>query len=61
MTITQSKTRAWMRCWKRKRGIPITLSLVYMEVAKMVGIDMIGVNLPGHFMIDRAMSRIARF
>ena len=34
-----------------KRGIPITLSLVYMEVAKMVGIDMIGVNLPGHFMI----------
>ena len=34
-----------------KRGIPITLSLVYMEIAKMVGIDMIGVNLPGHFMI----------
>ena len=37
-----------------KRGIPITLSLIYMEIAKMVGINMVGVNLPGHFMIRPA-------
>ena len=34
-----------------KTGIPITLSLIYMECAKRVGINMVGVNLPGHFMI----------
>jgi regulator of sirC expression with transglutaminase-like and TPR domain len=34
-----------------RTGIPITLSLIYMEIAKMIGINMVGVNLPGHFMI----------
>lgn len=34
-----------------KRGIPISLSLVYMEVAARVGLPMAGVNLPAHFMI----------
>ena len=35
----------------RRTGIPITLSLVYMELAKRVGVPMVGVNLPAHFMI----------
>ena len=32
-------------------GLPITLSLLYMEVARRVGMPMLGVNLPAHFMI----------
>mmetsp|Transcript_14545 Transcript_14545/g.23952 ORF Transcript_14545/g.23952 Transcript_14545/m.23952 type:complete len:437 (+) Transcript_14545:265-1575(+) len=35
----------------RRKGIPITLSLVYMELARRVGMPMVGVNLPAHFMI----------
>ena len=35
----------------RRKGIPITLSLVYMELARRVGLPMVGVNLPAHFMI----------
>lgn len=35
----------------RKTGLPITLSIVFMEVAHRVGLPMVGVNLPGHFMI----------
>jgi regulator of sirC expression with transglutaminase-like and TPR domain len=35
----------------RKTGIPITLSTVYMEVARRGGLDVDGVALPGHFVV----------
>ncbi len=35
----------------RKLGIPITLSVVYMEVARRVGFPVAGVGLPGHFLL----------
>lgn len=35
----------------RKRGIPITLALVYMEVARRVGLPLFGVGMPGHFLL----------
>lgn len=35
----------------RRRGIPITLSLVYMEVAQRVGLRCDGVGYPGHFLV----------
>lgn len=35
----------------RKLGIPITLSLVYMEVARCVPLPALGVGLPGHFVV----------
>lgn len=34
-----------------KRGLPITLSLVYKVVAERVGLKVHGVGLPGHFMV----------
>src|SRR4030095_11356766 len=34
----------------RRTGIPITLALVYMEVARRVGIKAEGINFPGHFL-----------
>jgi regulator of sirC expression with transglutaminase-like and TPR domain len=35
----------------RKLGIPITLALVYMEVARRVGLVVSGVGMPGHFLL----------
>ena len=35
----------------RRTGIPITLALVYMEVARRAGIPAEGVNFPGHFLV----------
>jgi regulator of sirC expression with transglutaminase-like and TPR domain len=35
----------------RRLGIPITLALVYMEVAKRLDFPMLGVGMPGHFLI----------
>ena len=35
----------------RKLGIPITLSVVYMEVARRVGFPVAGVGMPGHFLL----------
>ncbi len=34
---------------ERRRGLPITLSVVYVAVARRVGIPLLGVGLPGHF------------
>lgn len=36
----------------RKLGIPITLSVVYLEVARRVGQPMAGIGLPGHFIVQ---------
>lgn len=33
-----------------RRGIPITLSLIYKVVAERVGLEVEGVNAPGHFL-----------
>ena len=35
----------------RRLGLPITLSLVYLEVARRVGVPAHGVGLPGHFIV----------
>jgi regulator of sirC expression with transglutaminase-like and TPR domain len=35
----------------RKTGIPISLSVLYMCVAARLGIKMVGVNAPGHFLL----------
>jgi regulator of sirC expression with transglutaminase-like and TPR domain len=36
---------------ERRTGIPITLAVVYMEVARRAGIHVDGVNFPGHFLM----------
>jgi regulator of sirC expression with transglutaminase-like and TPR domain len=35
----------------RQTGIPITLALVYLEVAKRIDFPMVGIGMPGHFII----------
>lgn len=33
----------------RRRGLPIALSILWIDVAKRLGLDAVGVALPGHF------------
>lgn len=35
---------------ERRTGIPITLSIVYVEVARRLGLEAAGVGFPGHFL-----------
>ena len=35
----------------RKTGIPITLSTVYLEIAERLKLPLVGVGLPGHFLV----------
>lgn len=41
----------------RRLGIPITLSAVYLEVARRVGLPVHGVGMPGHFLVKYAGKR----
>jgi regulator of sirC expression with transglutaminase-like and TPR domain len=36
---------------ERRRGLPILLSVVYAEVARRAGVRVLGVGLPGHFVV----------
>ncbi len=39
------------RVLDRRRGMPITLAIVYVEVARRAGIALEGVGFPGHFLV----------
>lgn len=39
----------------RKEGIPLTLSIVYLEVGKRLGLPLEGVPFPGHFLVKLAL------
>lgn len=43
------------RVIERKTGIPITLSVLYMEVGRRVGLNFDGVGFPGHFLVKTAI------
>lgn len=42
---------------ERRTGIPITLSLVVMAVGSRAGLHIVGVGLPGHFIVKAAGNR----
>ncbi|MGH9665756.1 MAG: SirB1 family protein, partial [Bryobacteraceae bacterium] len=46
---------------ERRTGIPITLSLVYIELGRRVGLPVFGIGLPGHFIVQYDDGRSARF
>lgn len=35
----------------RRKGIPISLSIIYLEIAKRINFEMMGIAMPGHFLI----------
>ena len=46
---------------ERKLGIPLSLSMLYLAVAQRVGLEMAGVNLPGHFVVRTGWGNTALF
>lgn len=36
---------------ERRTGIPITLSIVYIETGRRLGLELFGIGLPGHFLV----------
>lgn len=42
---------------RRRRGIPITLALLYMELAQHMGLKAQGVSFPGHFLVKVSLTR----
>jgi regulator of sirC expression with transglutaminase-like and TPR domain len=42
---------------ERRVGIPITLSIVYLELARRVGLPAQGIAFPGHFMVKVRLKR----
>ncbi len=45
----------------RKMGIPITLSLLYLEIGKRLGVELQGVGMPGHFIVKTVHQGIEVF
>jgi regulator of sirC expression with transglutaminase-like and TPR domain len=43
------------RVLQTRRGIPITLALIYIEIAQQIGLEARGVSFPGHFLIKLKM------
>lgn len=39
------------RVLKTRRGIPISLAVLYAEMAQQIGLDMQGISFPGHFLM----------
>jgi regulator of sirC expression with transglutaminase-like and TPR domain len=42
---------------ERRTGIPITLSIVYLEVGRRLGLRLQGVSFPGHFLVKLRVRR----
>jgi regulator of sirC expression with transglutaminase-like and TPR domain len=40
-----------------REGLPITLSVLYMELARRLGLTVVGVSLPGHFVVKHVPAK----
>jgi len=40
---------------KRRRGIPISLAVIYLEIAGQLGLPVQGVSFPGHFLLRASL------
>lgn len=46
------------RALESRRGLPITLSIIVVEVGRRLGLDLVGIGLPAHFIVgDRSDPR----
>jgi regulator of sirC expression with transglutaminase-like and TPR domain len=49
------------RVISRRRGIPITLALLYIEIGKGVGLPLQGVSFPAHFLVSLRLGKGSLF
>lgn len=45
----------------RRLGIPITLAVIYLEIAQRLGFPMVGIGMPGHFLIRPEFEEVGIF
>ncbi|MGK7882661.1 MAG: SirB1 family protein [Crocosphaera sp.] len=45
----------------KKTGIPISLSVIYLEIAKRLNFPMVGIGMPGHFLIRPEFENVGIF
>lgn len=45
----------------RRTGIPITLAIIYLEIAKRLNFSMVGIGMPGHFIIRPDFEEVGIF
>jgi regulator of sirC expression with transglutaminase-like and TPR domain len=51
-----SPENSYLQCViARRRGIPISLAVIYMELAQQIGLDVRGVSFPGHFLMKLSL------
>jgi regulator of sirC expression with transglutaminase-like and TPR domain len=43
-----------------REGLPITLSVLYMELARRLSIKVVGIGLPGHFIVEHVAAKGGR-
>ena len=41
---------------ERRLGIPITLGIIAIEIGRRIGVPVVGIGMPGHFLVRDAMS-----
>lgn len=46
---------------ERRTGIPITLAVIYLEIANRINFPMVGIGMPGHFLIRPNFEEIEIF
>ena len=39
-----------------REGLPITLSILYMELGRRIGLQLDGIGLPGHFVVEQTLT-----
>ncbi|MFO7547537.1 MAG: transglutaminase-like domain-containing protein [Acidimicrobiia bacterium] len=44
-----------------RRGIPVSLSVIWMEVGRRAGLEVVGVGIPGHFLVYAARQLVDPF
>lgn len=42
---------------ERRTGIPLTLSILYLEVGRRLGLNLKGISFPGHFLVKLSVKR----
>jgi regulator of sirC expression with transglutaminase-like and TPR domain len=48
------------RVMERRLGLPIALSVLYLEVARRIALPAVGIGFPGHFIVKAGMGTAAR-
>ena len=59
-TFTDPRNSFLNEVLRRRCGIPITLSVVYMEVGRRLGLPVHGVSFPGHFLVKVEVDGLER-